>query len=231
MEKEKNKKIVVTANGPYQVSGNTPLNQAVMGCDGQGAAENWRDGKIYDTGDGDYYLCRCGKSEAKPFCDGNHTKSGFKGRERAGRPRYKDAAELMEGRVVNLLDDRSLCVGARFCDKGQGIWQEIRRIDDPHALRNIAEETCMCPGGRLTVVTKGGDMIEYELDQEISLVEDSFKDCKGPLWVKGGIPIENADGQPYETRNRVALCRCGQSSNMPYCDSAHYECPHMRGLD
>jgi CDGSH-type Zn-finger protein len=30
-----------------------------------------------------------------------------------------------------------------------------------------------------------------------------------------------ADGFAYETRNRVTLCRCGQSQNKPFCDGAH----------
>ena len=37
----------------------------------------------------------------------------------------------------------------------------------------------------------------------------------------GGIPIHGADGQAYEVRNRVTLCRCGRSANKPYCDGAH----------
>ncbi|MCL1907254.1 MAG: CDGSH iron-sulfur domain-containing protein [Propionibacteriaceae bacterium] len=30
-----------------------------------------------------------------------------------------------------------------------------------------------------------------------------------------------ADGEQYEVRNRIALCRCGQSDNKPYCDGPH----------
>ena len=45
----------------------------------------------------------------------------------------------------------------------------------------------------------------------------------GPLWVTGGIPVERADGQPMETRNRVTLCRCGASGNKPLCDGSHKE--------
>ena len=43
----------------------------------------------------------------------------------------------------------------------------------------------------------------------------------GPLWVKGGVAIEASDGFAYETRNRVTLCRCGRSSNKPFCDGTH----------
>ena len=44
---------------------------------------------------------------------------------------------------------------------------------------------------------------------------------KRQIWVKGGIRIEGADGRSYEIRNRVTLCRCGQSSNKPFCDGTH----------
>ena len=43
----------------------------------------------------------------------------------------------------------------------------------------------------------------------------------GPLWVTGHIPVERADGQPMETRNRVTLCNCGKSKNKPLCDGSH----------
>ena len=32
-----------------------------------------------------------------------------------------------------------------------------------------------------------------------------------------------ADGQPFETRNRVTLCNCGSSSQKPLCDGTHRE--------
>lgn len=39
--------------------------------------------------------------------------------------------------------------------------------------------------------------------------------------VTGGIPVTTSDGRTIETRNRVTLCRCGQSANKPLCDGAH----------
>jgi CDGSH-type Zn-finger protein len=45
----------------------------------------------------------------------------------------------------------------------------------------------------------------------------------GPLWVRGGVSVEAADGFEYEVRNRVTLCRCGQSNNKPFCDGSHWD--------
>jgi len=39
--------------------------------------------------------------------------------------------------------------------------------------------------------------------------------------VRGGIPVESSEGQVYEIRNRVTLCRCGKSYNKPFCDGSH----------
>ena len=60
-------KIRPLKNGPYEVSG------AVNLTDFEGAA--------YPTGDDPIYLCRCGRSENKPFCDGMHKKVGFQAGE------------------------------------------------------------------------------------------------------------------------------------------------------
>lgn len=44
----------------------------------------------------------------------------------------------------------------------------------------------------------------------------------GPLRVKGPMTILDGDGEPYEvTRKVVLLCRCGGSSNKPFCDGTH----------
>jgi CDGSH-type Zn-finger protein len=46
----------------------------------------------------------------------------------------------------------------------------------------------------------------------------------GPYRVEGGVPLEGPDGQPYERKPAYSLCRCGKSSNKPYCDRTHQEC-------
>lgn len=59
------------------------------------------------------------------------------------------------------------------------------------------------------------------LPQDIGLVKDPYRDCSGPLWVRGEIDLESADGTKYEKRNRMTLCRCGRSENKPFCNGAH----------
>jgi CDGSH-type Zn-finger protein len=44
----------------------------------------------------------------------------------------------------------------------------------------------------------------------------------GPLLVRGNFQLLDADGREIlTTRKTVALCRCGRSSQKPWCDSSH----------
>jgi hypothetical protein len=80
----------------------------------------------------------------------------------------------------------------------------------------------MCPAGRLVAWDRETNVaLEPTFEPSIGLVEDPSRGLAGPLWVRGGIPIVSADGEDYEIRNRVTLCRCGASGNKPFCDGNH----------
>lgn len=65
--------IVATKDGPYLVTGD--LSQLEL-RDG--------DGNLHDiAGKRRVFLCRCGASVTKPFCDGTHSKIGFRAAEAA----------------------------------------------------------------------------------------------------------------------------------------------------
>ena len=57
--------IQITENGPYKVTGDIELLDHA--------------GNPSPTPGNSVFLCRCGGSTNKPFCDGTHSKIGFQG--------------------------------------------------------------------------------------------------------------------------------------------------------
>jgi len=220
---EKNRRIRISKDGPYLVYGGTPLSVVEVVFDDEGTAECYRMVKQYPKIE-TYSLCRCGQSRNKPYCDGTHAKIGFVGTETASLDPFKEGAEKLEGPNLILYDNRDLCVGARFCHRAGGIWDLTERSNDQEA-RKVAEEiAASCPSGRLVVCDReNGKPIEPKLEPSIQLIEDRGIADSGPIWVRGGIPIESADGTKYKVRNRVTLCRCGRSENKPFCDGSHLD--------
>ena len=44
---------------------------------------------------------------------------------------------------------------------------------------------------------------------------------KGPYLVAGKFILLDASGKKVETEGKIALCRCGASTNKPFCDGTH----------
>ncbi len=228
---KKEMKIVVSKDGPYVVSGGVPLDVQIINPNREGLSWEWKKAKEFETKTSEYSLCRCGQSKTKPFCDGTHAKVRFDGTERATRKPYVRQAETFDGPTLILSDAEELCAFARFCDPGGKIWSVIEETDDPKMRELAIREANHCPAGRLVVHDrKTGKEIEKELSPAIGVVEDPALGVSGPLWVRGGITIESHDGKPYEKRNRVTLCRCGASSNMPFCNGSHASIKFRDGL-
>ncbi|MFC1901324.1 CDGSH iron-sulfur domain-containing protein [Chloroflexota bacterium] len=213
-------KIKVSKNGPYLVSGGPPVQEKVIIPDAEGCSYKWLEGKIYPQ-EGNYALCRCGGSKNKPFCDGTHIKVNFNGTETANREPYLTQAKRIIGPALELTDAKELCSYARFCDRAGGIWSLTENSDNPKAKETAIEEGRNCPSGRLVVWDKEGKAIEPAFEPSIGVVEDNQLGVIGPIWVRGGIPIDSVDGKAYEVSNRVTLCRCGKSANKPFCDGSH----------
>jgi CDGSH-type Zn-finger protein len=214
-------KIKVTANGPYQVTGNLPLARQIIETDAEGQSREWRQGQEFDVA-ATYALCRCGQSNNKPFCDTTHEKIHFNGKERASRRPYLEQAQEYEGPDMVLTDAQNLCAFARFCDPDGQVWNLIEETDQPDKREMVKHEAGHCPGGRLVAWNKSPlEPFEPEFEPSLGLVEDPQLGVSGPIWVRGGISVESAEGAVYEVRNRVALCRCGGSANKPFCDGTH----------
>ena len=218
----KQPRITVSKNGPYLVTGEVPIAEQIIVTDDEGTSIGWRRGREYDP-KATCALCRCGRSDNKPYCDGSHVESHFDGAETASRVPYREQAEKLEGPAITLTDAEDLCASARFCDRAGGIWRLVAHSDDAQAKDIAVQEAKDCPSGRLVVWNKDGTPREPSFPQSIGVVEGPDAGIQGPLWVRGGIPVVSHDGTAYEVRNRVTLCRCGRSANMPFCDGSHVD--------
>jgi CDGSH-type Zn-finger protein len=214
-------KIKIIEDGPYTVYGGIPLADQILIPDAQGLSVGWNKGKEYPLKE-EYDLCRCGHSKDKPYCDGAHGDIYIDLTETAIRKPFVAQAEPETvGPDLILTDVVSLCALARFCDRAGGAWDNTRLSDNPDAKKIAIQEVWDCPAGRLVLHDKDGNLLEPEFEPSIGLVIDPVNQVLGPIWVRGGIPIEAVDGTIYEIRNRVTLCRCGKSANKPFCDGKH----------
>ena len=213
--------VVVSKNGPYLVTGSIRLSKQTIGTDAEGGSETWIESDAFPV-QASYALCRCGRSKTKPFCDGTHTTIGFDGKETASREPYQKQANVQDGPEMQLLDAEALCAFARFCDPNGQVWSQVGQTESPGVRATFIRQVGNCASGRLVARNRSTrEDVEPPLPASIGLVEDPAQGCSGPLWLRGRIPVTAADGFQYEVRNRVTLCRCGESKNKPFCDGTY----------
>jgi CDGSH-type Zn-finger protein len=223
-----NKKITIIKDGPYHVSGGVPLTHKTQIVSEYGEPLTWKKDWEYEIEKDDYILCRCGKSEKMPFCDGAHKKAGFNGTEQAKTDGPSESQFTYSG-GTNLIvkNDPPLCMNSGYCAMDNLDISDLIADSADTKKRSLAIAMVeRCPSGTLTYkIHEGEEDIEPDLPQEIAVTTEitSGGPIDGPLWVSGGIPIERADGKPFATRNRVTLCNCGLSTNKPLCDGTHRE--------
>ena len=222
-------KIEVDVDGPYRVEGNILLVRKTQIVSEYGEPLTWQKEETIET-DGTYSLCRCGHSHDKPFCDCTHFEIGFDGTETAETSQTAERqVPLPGGTRITVRRDMSLCSESGFCGNRLGSLDNlIPSTSDPQVRAQVMGMIERCPSGSYvySVDEKGPD-VEPDLPVQIAVTTE-FTDqgpIEGPLWVTGGIPVERSDGQPFETRNRVTLCSCGQSKHKPLCDGTHREHP------
>lgn len=214
--------IDILENGPYLVYGNPPLQQEILVLNEEKIPWGYVRGREYPMEKEPTALCRCGRTKDHPYCDGTHAHVNWDSRLTADNIPLLEKADLHDGPAVQLTDNTAYCASVRICMAHQTVWENVRHSDNPEARDIAVHETILCPSGRLKIWDKEEEaFVEPPLQPAISLIEDPQKECSGPLWVKGGIPINGTDGTAYEQRNRVTLCRCGASTNKPFCDGSH----------
>lgn len=212
-------RIKITENGPYLVTGSIPISEKIITKEGHHYV--LKEGRTLPQQE-EYALCRCGHSKHAPFCDGSHISCDFYGEEVADKSPYiKRVQDVVQGDTINLLDD-GRCAFARFCHRESGdVWTLTSKDTEGNNRSEAITASHDCPAGRLTMYDDNGNSLDQENKPEIIIVQDPEQGVSAGIFVKGPIIIESVDKTTYEVRNREALCRCGKSSNKPFCDASH----------
>ena len=190
----------------------TPLPDGPLKADGIKALKNAR-GETIDTGES-IYLCRCGASKNKPYCDGSHAAVHFSSQRQ--RKTIDSAAEFV-GKEITVIDDVGLCAHAGHCVDGAPdtffTKEKGTRVSHPDAspAATVIAAIRRCPSGALLYKQGGKLKHEYSTDTEVLVEKD------GPLRVQQA----KLDGFQPATVDHYTLCRCGASLNKPFCDGMH----------
>ena len=113
--------------------------------------------------------------------------------------------------------DPNICTHSAICVNG---FPEIFNIEkepwvnlDSAKKEKLTEAVKKCPSGALKLI---GDTT-HDAEELVKIDVAS----KGPLLIKGRFEITDHNGNVLETKDKVALCRCGASENKPFCDGSH----------
>jgi uncharacterized Fe-S cluster protein YjdI len=122
--------------------------------------------------------------------------------------------------TVAVTFDAGLCIHAERCVHGlpqvfvpgARPWIQPRKADPDELAAVIAR----CPTGALRYQRLDGGAAEAPAPQAAITVS-----ADGALYVTGRVRVLDDEGGVFTEHHRVALCRCGQSANRPFCDGSH----------
>jgi len=202
MADDERPRIRPTKNGPYKVEGLRSLSNQ------HGPIET------KDT----MWLCRCGGSSNKPFCDKTHARIGFSSAK--SDDRVADRRKDYQGEGVTIHDNRGMCAHAAYCTdnlpvvfrSGERPWIDANAAPAEDIVRTIR----MCPSGALSYSIDGVEHRDREGEPAIYLMPD------GPYVVTGSPELLDTDRGEGASTEHYALCRCGGSKNKPFCDGTHW---------
>lgn len=121
---------------------------------------------------------------------------------------------------IDVSYDAPRCIHAAACLRGlPAVFDKARRpwiLPTAAAADAIATVIATCPSGALHFTRRDGGAAETPPEDNTIVPMP-----RGPLYVRGRVQLRSADGTLIVEDMRLALCRCGQSHNKPFCDNSH----------
>jgi uncharacterized Fe-S cluster protein YjdI len=138
----------------------------------------------------------------------------------AGIPRTTGPTREYPADGITVIWNSTRCIHSASCIRGlpQVFDTERRPWIDPAAAppAEVAAVIRRCPTGALSY-RPGPELVDEQPDEPTTV--QVRRD--GPLFVRGRIEVLNAAGDVVAVEPRLALCRCGESQNKPFCDNSH----------
>ena len=122
---------------------------------------------------------------------------------------------------VEISWDKKRCIHAEKCVHGlpevfdvkKNPWIDPSEADSLDDIKKVIEA---CPTGALHYNFNNKEISESPSDTNTITIDQD-----GPLYMRGDIHIVDMDNHSLMKDTRVAFCRCGASSNKPFCDNSH----------
>jgi uncharacterized Fe-S cluster protein YjdI len=134
----------------------------------------------------------------------------------------EDITKKYSNGEVTVVWKPSECIHSGICFRGLGDvfnprirpWVTI----GGSTTEKIIEQVKKCPSGALSYyLNRDADEPSVKVEAE-TIVETMVN---GPLLVYGNVSVKDNSGNITRKNNVTAFCRCGGSSNKPYCDGSH----------
>ncbi|NUO02699.1 MAG: (4Fe-4S)-binding protein [Saprospiraceae bacterium] len=116
-----------------------------------------------------------------------------------------------------------ICIHSAICFRGlPDVFDPRKRpwvtIDGAETAA-IVEQVQRCPSGALSYYMNEDEAESGKVEMETETIVEVTSN--GPLMVYGNIKVKHADGTQSQQNRVTAFCRCGASSNKPFCDGSH----------
>jgi CDGSH-type Zn-finger protein/uncharacterized Fe-S cluster protein YjdI len=132
-----------------------------------------------------------------------------------------DTGKTYISEEIDVSFDAARCIHAAECVRGlPAVFDTAARPwiqpagAPADAIVTIVER---CPSGALHYTRKDGAAEQPDAANTVTVR------ANGPLYVRGDVTLRTDAGELRLTDTRMALCRCGQSKNKPFCDNSHRE--------
>lgn len=132
------------------------------------------------------------------------------------------AKEYSNGEVT-IVWKADLCIHSANCVNGlpevfqpnERPWIKVNNAD----TEALIEQVKQCPSGALSYYLNN----QEEKIEDMSVENEQIVEVvpNGPLMVYGNLRVKQDDKEEVREHRVTAFCRCGASTNKPYCDGSH----------